>query len=76
MNDNRRKKINQAIDLIEKAKLIVQEVAEEENETYDNLPIGIQYSARGESMYESVQALEYSEDSFTALLDNLEEAKQ
>ena len=76
MNDNRCKKINQAIDLIEKAKLIVQEVAEEENETYDNLPIGIQYSARGESMYESVQALEYSEDSFTALLDNLEEAKQ
>ena len=29
MNDHRRKKINQAIDLIETAKLIVQEVAEE-----------------------------------------------
>jgi hypothetical protein len=76
MNDHRRKKINQAIDLIETAKLIVQEVAEEENETYDNLPNGIKYSERGESMYESVQALEYSEDSFNALLDNLEEAKQ
>jgi FtsZ-binding cell division protein ZapB len=76
MNDHRRKKINQAIDLIETAKLIVQEVAEEENETYDNLPNGIKYSERGETMYESVQALEYSEDSFNALLDNLEEAKQ
>lgn len=75
MNDNRRKKIAEAIDLIEKAKLIVQEVAEEENESYDNLPNGMKYSERGDSMYERVQALEYSEDSFNALLDNLEEAK-
>ena len=76
MNDNRRKKIDEVIGLIEKARLIVQEVAEEENETYDNLPDSLKYSERGESMYESVQALEYSEDSFNALLDNLEEAKQ
>ena len=76
MNDNRRKKIDEVIGLIEKARLIVQEVAEEENETYDNMPDNLKYSARGEAMYESVQALEYSEDSFNALLDNLEEAKQ
>lgn len=52
MNAQRRKEIQKAIALIENAKEILEYVAEEEGNAFDNLPESIQYSERGERMEE------------------------
>ena len=52
MNAQRRKEILKAIALIEQAKDILEYVAEEEQEAYDNLPEAFQYAEKGERMQE------------------------
>lgn len=62
MNKQRRKQIAAAIELIEQAQAILEEVTAEEQEAYDNLPEGIQLSERGELMEEYIYALESFQD--------------
>ena len=50
MNDERRKLITEAIDLVEQAKNLLNAAKEEEQECFDNLPEGIQQSERGQLM--------------------------
>ena len=57
MNKQRRKQIAAAIELIEQAQAILEEVTAEEQEAYDNLPEGIQASERGELMEEYIYTL-------------------
>lgn len=54
MNKQRRKQIAAAIELIEQAQAILEEVIAEEQEAFDNLPEGIQASERGELMEEYI----------------------
>ena len=76
MNNERRKRIKDACDKIWEAINILTEVKEEEEEAYDNLPDGLQYSERGEQMSDNVYALEDAvstlEDLETTLEDLLE----
>lgn len=58
MNAQRRKEIQKAIALIEEARTILDYVAEEEREAYDNLPESLQYSERGERMEEIADSIE------------------
>lgn len=76
MNNERRKKINEAVSLIEEARSIIEDATAEETEAYENMPESLQYSERGELAQEAVNNLEYSESSFDELLGYLEEAKQ
>lgn len=62
MNKQRRKQIAAAIELIEQAQAILEEVTAEEQEAYDNLPEGIQASERGELMEEYIYTLEGFQD--------------
>ena len=48
MNKQRRKRIQEALEIIEEAKAILEEVQEEEQEAFDNMPEGLQSSERGE----------------------------
>ena len=66
MNKQRRTKINEALVLIDRAREILEEVGDEEQESFDNLPEGLQEGERGEQMQENIDALE-------EFLDNLEE---
>lgn len=58
MNNARRKSVAEALELIEKARNILEEVKDEEQEAYDNLPESLQYGERGERMQENVDTIE------------------
>lgn len=47
MNKQRRTKINEALVLIDRAREILEEVRDEEQESFDNLPEGLQEGERG-----------------------------
>lgn len=50
MNKLRRKQLQEAIELLEKAKEIIELAKDEEQECFDNMPEGIQYSEKGEQI--------------------------
>ena len=50
MNKARRKRLEEAFDLIAQAQEIIEEVKDEEQEAHDNLPEQFQYGERGEEM--------------------------
>lgn len=56
MNAARRKEIERAIDLLYQA--IIENVRDDEQDAYDNMPESLQYSERGERMSENVDALD------------------
>lgn len=57
MNNARRKSVAEALELIEKERNILEEVKDEEQEAYDNLPESLQYGERGERMQENVDTI-------------------
>lgn len=57
MNKLRRKQIAEAIELIERAKEILEEVRDDEQEAFDNMPEIFQSSERGEAMEEYIYTL-------------------
>ena len=48
MNKQRRNRIAEALELISQARDILEEVKDEEQESYENLPESLQYGERGE----------------------------
>lgn len=64
MNDERRKEIQKVINSIEN---LVQSILDEEQEAYENMPVGLQESTNG---LNSIDA----QDNLEAALDALEEA--
>lgn len=66
MNAERRKKISEAQDLMNKAKEILSDAANEEGEAYENLAENLQESEKGQ------RSLEYSEK-LQEMADTLDE---
>lgn len=62
MNRARRKELERAVELLQQAQEIIGSVRDDEQEAYDNLPEGIQYSERGEQMSEYVDTLDNAAD--------------
>ena len=58
MNRNRRKRLAKALNLIREASVLLEEIRDEEQECFDNLPEGLQSSEKGEVMEENVEMLE------------------
>ena len=58
MNNQRRKKIRKALGLIGEAHDILEEVRDEEEESYDNLPEKQKEGERGDTMEENISTLE------------------
>lgn len=70
MNNQRRKYIREAIELmneavaaLENAKSILETASEEEREAYENLPESIQEGERGSKMYENCDTIDNVVDS-------------
>ena len=76
MNAARRKAISEAIALIDQAHDLVENVANEERESFDNLPEGLQESERGERMDEIASALEEAYMTLTDVVDQLTDAAE
>ena len=68
MNKSRRKQIQEALSLIEKAYDLLTDAKDEEEEAFDNLPESLQESERGMTMQDNV-------DNLDTAVTSLEEAK-
>lgn len=58
MNKQRRKRLEEAFDLIGQAQSILEEVKDEEQEAHDNLLESIQYGEKGEEMEGYIEMLD------------------
>lgn len=73
MNKQRRKDIAKAIELLEQAKSILEESAQEEQDCFDNMPEGLQCSDNGQKIEENATALQDMVDSIQEVIDNSDE---
>ena len=73
MNNPRRKELRKALELLEEALSIIEVAWEEEQDSFDNLPEGIQESERGEIIEENASRLEEIADSIGGQIDELVE---
>ena len=76
MNDKRRAVLSQARLYLEKAALLIERAADEEQDSFDNLPDSIQDGERGEKMEAAIELLEEVGDQIDGVLDKLSEASQ
>ena len=72
MNAQRRKKLQKAVELLNEAMSIIEYAKDEEQECFDNLPEGIQYSERGTTMEDNIYNLEEIIDNISDTIDTLE----
>lgn len=73
MNKQRRKWLEDVISKIEEAQSEIQSMAEEERESFDNMPEGLQEGERGQLISENADDLESVDSDFESLLDTLRE---
>ena len=60
---------------LETLKSKIEEIQNDEQEAYDNLPESLQYSERGEAMESAIENLESAYNEIDSIIDNLEEAQ-
>lgn len=73
MNAPRRKALAKALDLLEQASSIIEEVQTEEQEAYDNLPESLQNSERDEQMQEYADTLDEVLGALSVCKEHLED---
>ena len=73
MNNPRRTQLRTALTMLREVQEIIELMAEEEQDSFDNLPEGIQYSERGELMEEYASRLEDIADEIESQADELED---
>ena len=74
MNKQRRKRINDLIDEISALKGKIDEVLQEEQDYYDNMPESLQSSERGENSEEAISNLEEALSCIDDCVSSLEAA--
>lgn len=73
MNKARRKRISKILEQLEGLSVEIEEVMNEEQEAYDNLPESIQYSERGENMEGYISSLDDAMNYLSDAISSLEE---
>lgn len=76
MNNERRKELARAFELVEEALTIVQTVKDAEQEAVDNLSDRFPGSERVEKMEETVSSLEEADDALEQALVGIEAARE
>ena len=76
MNNTRRSQITDIMEKLSALQTSIEELLEEEQEAFDNLPEGIQDSERGEAIQTAIDNLEEAVSNCEELLNNLEMAKE
>lgn len=71
MNKDRRKRLGEAVDLLEQAKSIIEECKDEEQEYYDNMPESFQSGDKGSTAESNVENLDLAECSIEGAVDDL-----
>lgn len=76
MNNKRRKRIDEVIEILESAKSSIEEIMDEEQEAFDNLPESLQYSDKGSGMESAIGNFETAKDQLDEAINELEASKQ
>lgn len=76
MNNNRRKRITEAMEHLSLAREILEVVRDEEQEAFDNLPESLQEGERGQKMEEAADALDTAVSDLEDMESSLEECKE
>lgn len=72
MNKERRKTLDKAIALLEEAKSLLEEVAREEQDAFDNMLEGLQQGDKGQAMEGAISELE---SAFEGVIDAIASAE-
>ena len=75
MNKQRREKLSQVSSLLKRAVSVVEQVKDEEQDSFDNLPENLQNGDRGEAMEEAVSELEQAVDLINEAADHISQAQ-
>lgn len=73
MNNHRRKKIEKIIDEINAQIEDLEQVRDEEEESYENIPESLKYSERGEKMSEIIDIMDEVIGNISDHIDQLQE---
>ena len=71
MNKERRKILTDAQELLDKARELVGQARDEEQEYYDNMPVSFQDGDKGASASDVIEALENASNAFDEMTDQL-----
>lgn len=74
MNAARRKRIQDVIEKVDELKTVIEELHDEEQGAYDNLPESFQESERGEAMEAAADNLDSAMSNMEEVLDSLNAA--
>lgn len=69
MNNQRRKDLDRAIDLLREAQAIVDQARDEEQEYVDNMPDNMRYGEKGETAQGNVECLQDAYDAIDEIVD-------
>lgn len=72
MNKNRRKRLEEVKEKLAAILCIIEEIRDEEETAYENLPESLQESERGETMYAAIEGLQDLYDNIESAADNIE----
>ena len=75
MKEERLKTLKRCLNMIQNAHDVLEEVRDEDQDAYDNLPEGLQYSERGDLMEEAVNNLDDAIDYLDDVLSSLEDVE-
>ena len=76
MNKERRKQLADIVEQLESLKSELEEVKEQEESAFENMPESLQGSDRGQRMQEVIDILDNSFSSIEEAIDGLTEAQQ
>jgi hypothetical protein len=76
MNNQWRKELDKAFDMLEEAKSIIEIIKDEEQDSYDNMPESLQNGEKGEKAQESINNLEEAINVLYTAMGNVETAKE
>lgn len=73
MNAKQRKELQGYVESLEEIKCAIEEMRDDEECKFDNMPEGLQESERGEAMHEAIDNLESASSSLEEAIDYLNE---
>ena len=74
MNNQKRKELYRAIELLEEAQGIVETIMDEEQDCFDNFTEGLKQTMRGQDMEEAIGNMEMAIDSISDAVSAIEDA--
>lgn len=72
MNKERRDRLSDVIASLEEAKDLLEDVKNDEQDAFDNMPVGLQFSERGSKMEDYIELMEDAGDQIDNVCEFIE----